>query len=32
MDGLAKVGEEIEDNWFGRESLTKEEVYHRFVQ
>ena len=32
MDGLAAVGEEIENRWFGRESLTEEEVYHRFVQ
>ena len=32
MDGLAKIGEEIEDVWFGQESLTEEEVYHRFVQ
>ena len=32
MDGLAAVGEEIENRWFSRESLTAEEVYHRFVQ
>ena len=32
MDGLATIGEEIESRWFGRESLTEEEVYHRFVQ
>ena len=32
MDGLAAVGDEIENRWFGRESLTEEEVYHRFVQ
>lgn len=32
MDGLAAVGEEIENRWFHRESLTEEEVYHRFVQ
>ena len=32
MDGLSQIGEEIEDRWFGRESLTEEEVYHRFVQ
>ena len=32
MDGLSQIGEEIEDRWFGRESLTEEEAYHRFVQ
>ena len=32
IDGLASVGEEIENRWFSRESLTEEEVYHRFVQ
>ena len=32
MDGLAAVGEEIENRWFSRESLTEEEAYHRFVQ
>ena len=32
MDGLSQIGEEIEDWWFGRESLTEEEAYHRFVQ
>ncbi len=32
VDGLAAVGEEIETRWFSRESLTEEEVYHRFVQ
>ena len=32
IHGLAAVGEEIENRWFSRESLTEEEVYHRFVQ
>ena len=32
LDGMAAVGEEIEKRWFGNESLTEEEVYHRFVQ
>ena len=31
-DGIAKIYEAIEDRWFGRESLTEEEVFHRFVQ
>ena len=29
---LANIHEAIEDRWFGRESLTEEEVFHRFVQ
>lgn len=29
---IAKIHEAIEDRWFGRESLTEEEVFHRFVQ
>ena len=30
--GLADIYQAIEDRWFGRESLTEEEVFHRFVQ
>ena len=29
---VANIYEAIEDHWFGRESLTEEEVFHRFVQ
>ena len=29
---IANIYETIEDRWFGRESLTEEEVFHRFVQ
>lgn len=29
---VANIYEAIEDRWFGRESLTEEEVFHRFVQ
>ena len=29
---VADIYEAIEDRWFGRESLTEEEVFHRFVQ
>ena len=29
---IANIYEVIEDRWFGRESLTEEEVFHRFVQ
>lgn len=31
-DSIAAIYEAIEDRWFGRESLTEEEVFHRFVQ
>lgn len=31
-DSIASIYEAIEDRWFGRESLTEEEVFHRFVQ
>ena len=31
-DSIAGIYEAIEDRWFGRESLTEEEVFHRFVQ
>ena len=30
--GFADIYQAIEDRWFGRESLTEEEVFHRFVQ
>lgn len=30
--GIADIYAAIEDRWFGRESLTEEEVFHRFVQ
>ncbi len=29
---IAGIYETIEERWFGRESLTEEEVFHRFVQ
>ena len=29
---LAEINAAIEDRWFGQESLTEEEVFHRFVQ
>ena len=29
---VANIYQAIEDRWFGRESLTEEEVFHRFVQ
>ena len=29
---LAQINATIEDQWFNRESLTEEEVFHRFVQ
>ena len=29
---LAQINATIEDQWFSRESLTEEEVFHRFVQ
>lgn len=31
-DSIAGIYEAIEERWFGRESLTEEEVFHRFVQ
>ncbi|MYC30449.1 MAG: alpha-E domain-containing protein [Chloroflexi bacterium] len=31
-DSIAAIYEVIEDRWFGREALTEEEVFHRFVQ
>ena len=31
-DHIAQIYEEIEHRWFGSESLTEEEVFHRFVQ
>ena len=31
-NNVAHIYEAIEDRWFGRESLTEEEVFHRFVQ
>ena len=30
--GLAEIYQAIEDRWFGRESLTEEEAFRRFVQ
>ena len=29
---LSQAYDAIENRWFGRESLTEEEVFHRFVQ
>ena len=29
---IAQAGQIIEDEWFGRESLSDEEIYHRFAQ
>ena len=29
---IADAGKVIEDEWFGRESLSDEEIYHRFAQ
>ena len=32
IGSIAEAGQVIEDEWFGREALSDEEIYHRFAQ